>query len=152
MNLELIRYNHDVESTQGLIALDGSFECHALEDQRQEVKVAGETRVTEGRYEMKLRKVLSGLTKKYRKKFDWFTWHIEIVGIPGFKYVYIHIGNEDDHSDACVLVADRAWNDPNDYKAYQTKSTEAYKRLYQKVVPFMEAGGRAFIDIKSIWE
>lgn len=152
MKLTLLRYNHDAESTQGLLALAGAFECHTLEDQRQAVKVAGETRIPEGTYEVRFREAVTPLTERYRKKFAWFDKHLHVIDVPGFEWICIHIGNKDTHTDGCLLVADTAVNDPNDYNARQAQSTQAFERLYKKISRALKDGERADITIKSIWE
>lgn len=152
MKIEVIRYNHDTESTSGIMAVNCHFSCFTLEDQRQPEKVKGETRIPDGTYKVELRKELSGLTKTYRDKYDWFTWHLHIKDVPGFQYIYIHIGNSDKHTDGCLLVADRAWNDPKDYNAYQTSSTSAFKRIYEEVRAAIESNEPVTITYKSIWE
>lgn len=152
MNLGSIRYNHDEESTQSILSVDGAFECHVLEDQRQIDKVSGETRIPEGTYEIGFKETLTPLTEKYRAKFNWFDQHLEIKDVPEFENVYIHIGNSDKHTEGCLLVADRAWNDPNDYNAYQSESTPAFARLYQRITSSLISGEKVTLTIKSIWE
>lgn len=117
-----------------------------LEDQAQLKKVHGETRIPQGTYEIKLREVLSGLTKKYRAKYDWFTWHLELQDVPEFDYVYIHIGNNDDHTDACILVGNTC-DLTAGKNGFIGESTDAFKDFYLTVRPKLEAGERVFIHI-----
>lgn len=152
MKIELIRYNHDVESTSGLMAVNGNFEAHTLEDQRQLVKVTKETRIPEGTYQVKFREVLSGLTKTYRDRYEWFEWHLELQDVPGFNYVYIHVGNKESHTDGCILVADHAYNDPNDYASTIGSSAVNFERIYKKISTALKEGEPVHIQIKSIWE
>ena len=65
MHLTLYRFSESPESTIGLLYEGKYFNCFTLEDQYQKVKVEGETRIPEGLYKVKQRRVLSGLTKKY---------------------------------------------------------------------------------------
>ena len=152
MKIEVLRYNHDKESTSSIISIDGRFFCFGLEDQRQREKVKGETRIPEGVYSVDFRKEDTPLTLKYRDKGEWFDYHLEVKNVPNFQYVYIHIGNSDKDTDGCLLVADRAWNDPKDYNAYQVSSTPAFKRLYWKVGQALKRGEDVTIEYKSIWE
>ena len=93
----------------------------------------GETRIPEGLYKVKQRRVLSGLTKKYRAKYPWFKWHFELQDVPGFKYVYIHIGNDDDHTDGCIIVGNSLKSNKVDDINNLGASTPAFKRLYKRM-------------------
>lgn len=147
MELALRGFNDNGESTLGLIFCDGLFECYSLEDQQQLVKVPGETRIPDGRYEIKFREVESGLTRRYRAKFPWFTWHIELQDVPDFQYVYLHVGNDRDDTDACILVGDTA-NNNQIHKGFVGQSTPAYQRLYLKISKALVAGEKVYIDVR----
>jgi hypothetical protein len=153
MKLEIIRYNHDKESTQGLMALRGDFLCHTLEDQFQAgAKVMHETRIPEGIYQVGLMNALTDMTKRYRAKFGWFDFHLHVKDVPGFTSIYIHIGNDDDDTSGCILVADRAVNDPKDYASTVESSTTAYQRLYAAVRDAIRRGEQVTLEIKTIWQ
>lgn len=152
MKLTLIRYNHDKESTQGILAVDGKFQCHTLEDQRQAVKVSGETRIPDGTYAIGWRNALTPMTERYQKRFSWFYRHLHLKNVPGFTNIYLHIGNTDADTDGCILVADTVFNDPNHYNSTLGKSTQAFTRLYGKIGLALNHGEEVTIEIKSIWE
>ena len=135
MNLELKRFSSQSDSTLGLLFVDGEFECFVLEDESRDVKVKGETRIPCGSYDIKKRKVLSGLTKKYRAKFDWFDYHFEIQDVKNFNYVYLHIGNDTSNSDGCLLLNDGIKSNAHGLSQNNngSSSTSAFKRLYQKM-------------------
>lgn len=125
-----------------------SFIC---EDEYRSVKVAGETRIPEGRYRLRLRKVESGLTLAYRKRYPWFTWHIELIDVPGFNYVYIHVGNSAKDTDACLLMADTCDLSPPNKDGFVGESVPAFKRFYEEVTPILENDEeRVFVDIRSV--
>ena len=130
MILNLIRYNHDKKSTQGILMLNGKFFCHTVEDEHRCEKVNGQTRIPEGNYPVEQRLEDTSLTKKYKAKFNWFDYHFEIKDIPNFKWVYIHIGNSELDTEGCLLVGDTAINDPDNISSRIGNSTIAYKRLY----------------------
>lgn len=146
-NLKLLRLNDNGDSTIGILFKDNNFECYTLEDEFRELKKSGETRIPQGRYEIKERKVLSGMTKKYRSRFDWFNWHLELQDVPNFKYVYIHAGNTDDHSDGCLLCGDSQTTNRKMNNGFIGKSTDAYKSLYLSVVRDIATGKRVFVDV-----
>ena len=133
MKLELKRFSSQSDTTLGLLFVDGEFECFTLEDEYREEKVKGETRIPAGTYKVAKREVLSELTKKYRNKYPWFDYHFMLQDVPNFQYVYIHVGNDDDHTDGCLLVGDAVksnlFNDDNNL----TSSGPAFKRLYHKM-------------------
>lgn len=144
MLIKLYRFYQDKETTLGNVQINGKHFCTSLEDQYQDKKVLGETRIPMGRYEIKYRKVLSPMTERYRQRFPWFSWHLELQDVPEFQYVYIHIGNDDDDTEGCLLVG-------NGYlirdKATLLDSTKAYEALYKKVSPMLDDGERVFIEI-----
>ena len=64
MEIEVLRYSDNGESTLGLLKVNGKFFCYTLEDQYQEVKVKHQTRIPEGTYNITLRDA-GGMTKSY---------------------------------------------------------------------------------------
>ena len=88
------------------------------------------------------------MTERYRAKYPWFTWHIEIMNVPEFENVYVHIGNTEKDTDACVLLGDTANNNVVG-DGFVGGSTEAFKRWYLQVTAHLEAGGESFIDIRD---
>ena len=55
MKLQLIRTQFGDDATNGLLFVDGVFECYTLEDQYQDQKVYGETCIPEGTYPIEYR-------------------------------------------------------------------------------------------------
>lgn len=144
--LQLIRFSDGGDSTLGLLFLDGKFECYILEDQHNDIKVYGETRIPAGVYPITLR--TEGTTHEaYKKRFA--TYHIgtlHIRNIPGYKYVLIHVGNTDEDTLGCLLTGDAANN--NQYRAGRVKSsTVAYERLYKKIAPRIKNGEKIKIRV-----
>jgi hypothetical protein len=133
MHLTLYRFSESKESTIGLLYQGKYFVCFTLEDQFQKVKVEGETRIPEGKYKIKQRRVLSGLTKKYRAKYPWFDYHFELQDVPNFKYVYLHVGNDDNHTDGCILIGDRLKSNKVDDVNNLGASGPAFSRLYKRM-------------------
>lgn len=146
VEFKLKRLHDNGKSSIGFIQRRSVFKCFTLEDEARDVKVKGETRIAAGRYEVKKREVLSGLTKKYREKYPWFDFHLELQNVPSFQYVYIHIGNTDKDTDACILVGNGCSN-----LATQsiTHSADAYKALYQEITGILDTGAKVFIDIEN---
>ncbi len=139
MKLALQRIDNDADSTTGYMKINEKFECFTLEDEKRLVKVPKETRIPAGTYRLGLRKIESPKTLQYRQKYDWFVWHIQIMDVPNFKYVYIHIGNTDDDTDACILVGDSVVNQ-GEIEDFLGHSARAFERFYKKVFPVLDEG------------
>ncbi len=147
--IDILSYSDNGESTLDLLFVNGHWFCYALEDEARDIKVAGETRIPRAMYPLGIRKEVTPLTQKYRDKFDWFEFHIEIVGVPNFDYVYMHIGNDADDTEACVLVGDDA-NNNNHGVGYIKNSAKAFERFYKLVYPKLKAGETFLIELQDI--
>lgn len=150
MILRCLRYNKDSNATQGLLFINGDFAAHTIEDEERCVKISGETAIPEGAYKIEQRKVLTELTEKYRNRFPWFNWHLQIMNVPNFKWVYIHVGNSELDTEGCLLVGDVAVNDVADESPTIQKSVQAYKRIYNHICEVMERGEEVWIQIESV--
>lgn len=119
------------------------LECFILEDEFRSVKKSGETRIKAGEYYLGIRKEVTPLTQKYlndKRLKPWFERHIEVLNVKDFKGIYIHIGNNDEHTDGCLLVGDILQN-INVYKSSPLQmSVQAYKRFYEKWYPILKKG------------
>ena len=143
MKIVNTRIVSDNESTLGLLTVNGKKFSFVIEDEEREVKVKGETRIPAGKYLVKFRKQLTPLTEKYRNKYFWFSYHLELQNVPNFKYVYIHIGNFESSTDACQVVGNKAGFDGNNHFR-NFESVDNFKRLYLVVCEALESG-------ESIW-
>lgn len=137
------------ESTQGALYIDGTPFCYTLEDEFREVKVSGETRIPAGEYEIQKRTELTPLTKKYRAKHSFFDYHLEIQNVPNFKYIYIHKGNIDDHTEGCILLGD-SLNNNQITDGFLGHSTGAFTRFYQTVSEAISVGELIEILIEDL--
>lgn len=146
MQINLTRIAHGKNSTLGYLKINTDFLAFTLEDEYREVKVKHKTRIPAGRYEIKFREVPSPMTQKYRQRFDWFNWHLELQNVPNFTNVYIHIGNDHEDSSGCILVGSQAYAEGSDYLI--GNSTGAFRALYAKVSRVLNAGEPVFIDIQ----
>lgn len=127
MKIKVVREKSNSDTTIGRLFIDDIFECFTLEDEYRTKKVWGETRIPAGTYQIKFRKE-GGFHNKYSERFE--TFHVgmlHIQDVPGFKFVLIHIGNDDDDTAGCLLVGQRVegWRIVN--------STDAYTQLYKQV-------------------
>jgi hypothetical protein len=134
MDITVHRFGSGENQTIGALHINGEFECFTLEDEYREIKVKGETRIPAGIYKLDFRKADSPLTLKYRKKYDFFNYHLEVQNVPNFNYIYIHIGNYESQTDGCLLLGDTAT------KTTLGSSKIAFTRVYKKISAALEAG------------
>lgn len=141
------RMFHDSDHTMGYLVFDNKIN-YILEDPPQKIKLAGKTRIPAGIYEIKQRKVLSPLTKKYREKYSWFNWHLEFQDVPNFEHVYSHIGNYATDTDGCQLHGLTPTN-PRIGRVMVENSTLAFIEYYKYITNTLENGGQVFIDVRN---
>lgn len=135
MELTLTRFLSDNETTLGVLRLDGVVVCFTLEDERRAVKVAGETRIPAGRYQI-LTRGLGGMVLRYREKYPWHRGMLWLQDVPGFKWIYIHIGNTEEDTAGCILAAFGA----NLAGMTLQQSADGYRSLYEEVIDAAEDG------------
>ena len=139
MKLINTRIARDNESTLGLLTVNGKKFSFVIEDEKREIKIKGETRIPAGLYPVKFRKEITPLTKKYREKYSWFTYHLELQNVLGFSDVYIHIGNFESSTAACQVVGNKAgFGDNNHFRNYE--SIDNFKHLYLLVSEALNRG------------
>lgn len=146
MIMTLMRVRHGSDSTLGTLIVDGEFQCYTLEDEVREEKVAAETAIPAGRYEV-LPRAEGGMHPKYAKKYG--EMHIgmaHLQDVPNFQYVYIHTGNTDDHTEGCVLVGEDFVELPDGNHELRDSRT-AYKKLYAEMREAWDQGEKIEIII-----
>lgn len=149
MLIKLKRIVSNKNETLGMFIINDEYECMSLEDQKQDVKVYGETRIPPGTYEIKFRRE-GRMHVKYSNRFP--TFHqgmLHIQNIPNFEWVYIHIGNDDDDTLGCPLVG-CVPNKSKDGTITLQNSTDAYTRLYKKVSEALLNNEKVYIEIKDL--
>lgn len=136
------------DETLSAIYIDGDLECFGLEDEFRTKKVAGETRIPSGRYPIKLR-TEGSIHPKYQAMFpDLHKGMLWLQGVPGFKWIYIHIGNKDEHTAGCLLVAQGSRIDALGSVTLQN-SKIAYQALYERVI---DAAWHGSLEVEIIDE
>lgn len=132
MELCVERFASDKDTTLSLVRLDNEFQCFGLEDEYREDKLAGETRIPADRYRIGVR-TEGGFHIRYGRKFmGMHRGILQIMDVPEFTYVLIHVGNTDDDTAGCLLVGQGAQSRPEDMSVQA--SVAAYKDLYRKVI------------------
>ena len=156
MQLEVVRFSSQKDSTLGLLfeVTDAKreFLCYTLEDEYRDDKVMHETRIPAGTYEITLRTV-GGFNSRYSDRFaDIHKGMLWVRDIPGFEYILIHCGNDDDDTSGCLLLGNtQTENLISD--GFVGSSSVAYKRVYTKVADVLEKGKKveiSYIDFDTI--
>ena len=131
MHILVNRLKSNKDATLSLVSIDNVPECHGLEDEFREIKVDGETRIPAGIYRIGVRCV-GGFDRRYAQRFpDMHQGMLQVLDVPGFEYILIHIGNTDEDTAGCLLVGFGELFSP-EIKVFN--STSAYKSLYEKVI------------------
>ena len=134
MKLNVIRHQFGKDATNGLLFIDGVFECYTLEDEVRDVKVMSETAIPLGTYEIKFRNI-GGFDTKYTTRYG-STFHkgmLELQDVPNFKYILIHTGNTDSHTAGCLLLGETQQDLDKGKDGFVGGSGDAYKKMYPKV-------------------
>ena len=133
VKLTVVRTQFGTDATNGMLFIDGIFECYTLEDQYQAVKVMHETCIPEGTYDIKFRTV-GGFHEKYKKRYgnDHYGM-LHLQDVPNFTYILIHAGNTDEHTSGCLIVGETQQDLDISDDGFIGHSGKAYLKLYNKV-------------------
>jgi hypothetical protein len=149
MELVLKRFFDSHDDTSGLLLINGKYFCFTLEDTFRHKKEAGITRIPAGKYEIKLRKG-SPMADRYLKNYG-TEGMLHLQDVPGFEYVYIHIGNTDEDSEGCILVGSMlrfdVKNGLNQLNQIVMNSREVYIELHDLIFSKIERNEVIYITI-----
>lgn len=151
MNLKLIRYSANKESTLGAFFIDDVFICHTLEDEYRPIskKVMSETRIPEGTYKIILA-TWGGHHKRYGTRFPAFHKGMLLLeNVPGFQGILIHMGNIDDHTAGCILTGMTATNNKMG-DGQVLNSEQAYRLVYPPIANAIEARQPVTITVSNV--
>ena len=146
MKILVKRYGQNKKSTGGALTINGQFFCHTCEDEKREIKVAGETRIPAGKYEIKLRDT-GGMNEDYSKRYSFHRGMLHLQDVPGFEWIYIHTGNNEAQTEGCILVGYTAQSRGGFSVA---RSREAYIDLYNLILIALENGEQIFIKVADL--
>ena len=150
MKLTVVRTQFGTDATNGLLFIDGIFECYTLEDQYQAVKVMHETCIPEGTYDIKFRKT-GGFHAKYSERYKNAHYGmLHIQDVPNFTYILIHTGNTDEHTSGCLIVGETQQDLEISKDGFIGSSTVAYKKMYAKVAGQLLQGKNVTIEYTTI--
>jgi hypothetical protein len=150
VKLQVVRTQFGRDATNGLLFIDGLFECYTLEDQYQEVKVMHETCIPEGTYDIKFRTV-GGFHERYKKRYGNSHYGmLHLQDVPGFTYILIHAGNTDEHTSGCLIVGETQQDLDVSEDGFIGSSGKAYVKLYNKIAKQLLIGNPVTIEYSKI--
>ena len=150
MKLQVVRTQFGKDATNGLLFINGVFECYTLEDQYQAVKVMHETCIPEGTYDIKFRKT-GGFHARYSERYKNAHYGmLHIQDVPGFTYILIHTGNTDEHTSGCLIVGETQQDLDINFNGMVGSSAVAYKKMYAKVANQLLQGKKVTIEYSKI--
>jgi len=144
MELLLTRVHESGFHTCGLLTY-GTHTWTTLEDAHHPIKVAGETRIPAGTYDIALREV-SMMASRYQDRFG--SGHkgmIWLQDVPNFEYVYIHIGNCAEDSKGCILIG----RTMVPAQGLIGESKAAYEELWPLIMDGIDKNARISIRIED---
>ena len=150
MKLNVVRTQFGKDATNGLLFIDGVFECFTLEDEVRDVKVHSETAIPLGEYEIKLR-TEGGFHSKYTARYG--AMHkgmLWLQDVPNFKWILIHTGNQDSHTAGCLLIGETQQDLDKGKDGFIGGSGDAYKKMYPKVANALLSGEKVTIKYSNI--
>src|SRR5210317_510021 len=150
MKVQVIRTQFGTDATNGMLFIDGVFECYTLEDQYQAVKVMHETCIPEGKYDIQFRKT-GGFHAKYSERYKNAHYGmLHIQDVPNFTYILIHSGNTDEHTSGCLIVGETQQDLDLGKDGFVGQSVKAYKAMYRKVANELLQGKKVSIEYTTI--
>jgi hypothetical protein len=131
----LVRLTLLPHATEGVLYVDGAWECYTLEDAVRPtgVKVPGETAIPYGRY--RVRVTWSPRFKEQMPALD---------GVPGFEGIRIHPGNSARDTAGCILLGA---SNGSMADGWISQSRVAYVRLLANLMAAQRRGEETWIDI-----
>lgn len=132
----------DYPYTIGKMYIDGDYFCDTLEDRVRdlnkngkfdngETKVAGETAIPYGRYQ-----VVVNMSPRFKRELP------RLLNVPNFEGILIHRGNTDKDSSGCILVGE------NKVKGKVINSTPYEQKLVSILKDVQSKGEEIWITIE----
>lgn len=148
VQLSLLRFHDDRQTTLGLLYVNNNFYCYTLEDAKREIKTDGQTRIPAGSYDVDFLQEETEMTKKYQLQFpDWFTYHLRLKNVPDFSQIYIHNGGTHKDTSGCILVSD-SLNISKD-NTFLSNSKKTFEMLYKFLFKQINDGKKVSITVKD---
>lgn len=131
MKIEVFKIAETKNSTVSKMLISGEFFCFVVEDGYRAEKVAGETRIPDGVYNI-VKRTEGSFYSRYKKNFG-HAYALQLENVPGFQFILIHTGNTVEDTRGCLLVADGIAIQKGAFVGVPGLSTPAYLRLYSLI-------------------
>ena len=135
MELTMTRTSRQAECTTGVLYLGKERMAHTLEprwrDLGKEQKVAGQTAIPEGTYEICLE-----VSARFKRLMPY------LMNVPGFTGILIHCGNTVADTEGCILVGKRSVNDR------LSMSRSAFNRLFARLKEAWDRGEPIILKVE----
>lgn len=139
------RYSDDGDTSLGLLYIDEHFYGYTLEDTFNVNTIAGRARIPEGIYMIDFHQEASPFTKQYQKTRSWFSWHLQLKNVEGFKNVYIHNGGTHEDSKGSILISKGL--DISDSRTFLQGSKETFEEFYGIISDYLNADTPVRIEV-----
>lgn len=149
MEIHVKRSRQGKNSTLSVLYIDGEQVCYVLEDSVRDEKIKGSTAIPAGRYKLAFRRY-GGMHGRYHRLFpDFHKGMIQLMDVPNFSYIYIHMGNNFADTAGCLLVGKtkKYFKKKHEFEIRQSRKT--YIPLYKRLAAMMEKG-EVFIKIHEL--
>jgi hypothetical protein len=143
--IKVERYIHKPDCEISNVYVRGELFCHAIEDAQRPVKIAKQTSIPAGTYDLGIR---------FSPHFSPILGHdmIWVKDVPGFEFILIHHGNTVLDTDGCLIlgktIGTLLCKDGVVRDAVLT-SLPVYKEFYASVIDDIKNGGQQ-IEYTSI--
>jgi hypothetical protein len=131
--------DNDITTLGSLIF--GKNQIISLEDDFDEIKEHGRTRIPSGRYEIKER-FEGTFYQRMIKKYPFHRGMLHLQDVPNYKWILVHPGNKAEDTDGCIVTGSRKVDENN-----VSESTYAYLFFLGYVYAAFDRGERVFINI-----
>lgn len=149
MLITLERKIFTLDSTVGILSLEGKFFCYTLEDRDRQwvgseilpwtpaMKVPKQTAIPYGGYE-----VIINYSTRFKKRMPL------LLRVPNFEGVRIHVGNTSFDTEGCLIVGNRYdILKPN----FVGESKKAFETIFQTLDKAL-LGEKVILTIKNFWK
>ena len=134
MEIRVNRFGYGSDSTVGRLYVDDMPLMYTLEDEVRDYDVTPRT--------------TGGMTQRYAERFpDLHQGMAWLRDVPGFSYVYIHIGNTDDDTEGCLLVGYSYQEAGGEFTV--NSSTDAYVALYKLIAEAWAREERVTVEVQD---
>jgi len=149
VELDIWRYSSDDASTLGFLMMQSGDTreqlCYTVEDAWHPFKITGRTRIPAGRYKIKFR-TDSPMARRYAQQFPKHEGMLWLQDVSGFNWVYIHVGNDEDDTDGCILLGTHV----NETARAVQQSRNAYKEVYAKLAPWVNSSEGLWLTVVDL--